>query len=80
MFNLFGTNDWTPVWSQSGKWEQLTTSQFKDVKLCHFIIEHSKSRSKYRLITDGYNPKNHPVYNIAMQTLIDYNSKQETEH
>lgn len=62
-------DDWTQIWNKSGAW----TNNEQIIDYCHYIIEFSKKRNKYRLRTVGFNTKNHEYYKIALDKLTELN-------
>lgn len=74
-------NDWTPVWSENAYWNIANVLRpiFDDVitrrQECFYVIEHSKSRKRYRITTEGYKPKEHRYYGHVLKTLTEYNTQ-----
>lgn len=66
MFNLFGKNDWYPVWTVIEKWGSPSTGW---VQYSNFEILHSESRNEYKLKVSGFQPKMASKYSIAVQKL-----------
>jgi hypothetical protein len=71
--------NWVLVYTESATWNLTITSDFyddyKEKRKCFYHIYYSKSRNKYKLITSGYKPKQHPWYKWAMQDLAKFQSK-----
>lgn len=74
MFNIFGKNDWYPVWSDVGTWE-FTSLRFSGViskERCIFEIFYSPSRKEYKLKTSGYAPKQNSLYKTSVEKLNEF--------
>lgn len=74
MFNLFGKNDWYPVWTDIGVWNfSHPVYPFKTGESrCTFEILYSRTRNKYQLKTSGDSPKTHSKYHVAVQKLNEF--------
>lgn len=74
MFNIFGKNDWYPVWSDIGEWEYKSISTHIPLRKtrCFFEILFSPSRKEYRLKIGGDKPKESSVYQISVQKLNEF--------
>jgi len=70
MFNIFGKNDWYPVWSDTGEWVSTLNSNL--VKYSIFEILFSPSRKEYKLKISGCRPKENSVYQIAVKKLNEF--------
>lgn len=69
MFSFIKKRDWIQIWNISGTW----TSSGRTVSHCHFMIDWSESRHKFRLRVDGDDPKSHSLYGDALETLTKLN-------
>lgn len=74
MINLFGKNDWYPVWCEIGHWQyrnpinHIKTSS----STCEYTIIFSPSRKQYKLKLSGDSPKSNSVYLLAVQKLNEF--------
>lgn len=70
---LIKKNDWVQIWNTSGVWKDThgdTTGR------CHYMIDWSESRGKFRLRISGRNPEDHGLYEVALDTLTKLNLAQ----
>lgn len=80
MFNLFGKNDWYPVWAKTQRITinyQLpnfdgTFYHEKETAFANYEIEFSPSRKQYKLNISGYNPKSVNMYETSVQKLNEF--------
>ncbi len=70
MFNIFGKNDWIPVWSRASYW----ISDFGHLPVSYEIL-YSKSIDIHKLICHGHKGKQHPMYSEAVEELNERNDK-----
>lgn len=68
MFNIFGKNDWYPVWSDTSEW--LCDGKF--YSNVSFEIIYSPSRKIYKIKMLGITPKKHPYYSVAVRKLNEF--------
>lgn len=75
LLDLFFSKKWIVIWSIDGQWnivDDFDTKKLIDIKKCNYIIEFCEKNDEFRLITEGYNPKQHNLYNEAITKLSDY--------
>lgn len=73
--NLFKTepivNDWRVVWVETGQW----TYQKVPTYQVTYTIGYSRRLNKFKLEMGGHDPKNHPMYEVALKKLVEYDSR-----
>lgn len=74
MFNIFGKNDWYPVWSEFGLWTFTNIQYGFKVRETRAIYEilYSPSRKEYKLKLSGDDPKGNSKYHEAVQKLNEF--------
>jgi hypothetical protein len=70
--------EWKLVWHRKGDWNIIKTylwgEKFKETDSCNFYIYYSKIRNNYKLVINGFAPKEHPDYESAVGELIKLQS------
>ena len=66
-------DDWAVIWADKygAFWE---VGEKKTRHICSYIIQYSPSQERYRLISEGYKPKEHSSYQDALLELAKFNS------
>lgn len=74
-WNLFkrqpNITDWEIVWRDTGMFEKWGWNSHTD-ETAIYEIYHSPSTNQYKLVTKGFHPKNHSMYQTALNKLSEY--------
>ena len=68
--------DWIQVWNACGLW---VNDSGETTSRCHFMIDWSESRHRYRLRVSGLFPRKHGYYKEALGTLTKLNVELLTD-
>jgi len=68
-------DDWLLIRTFQGEWSIMGDDGTKDHdEYCVYEFHYSKSRGKFKLVTEGYRPKNHTLYERMSEAMGNINN------